>query len=106
MMLTTRTIHYVVVFLFFTLCFLSYSSYSLAQVSIEKSDQNHLLKQEFQRDDLTVQPRNNRVDVTLYGQINRALVYVDDGFQDTWRHVDSDASYDRKWCLRENCKNK
>lgn len=34
----------------------------------------------------------NRFDVTLYGQINRALMYVDDGNQDVLRHVDPDTS--------------
>lgn len=38
---------------------------------------------------------NNKITVTLYGQLNRAMMYVDDGNQDTWRHVDADVSGSR-----------
>lgn len=41
---------------------------------------------------LHVKTRSEKIGVTLYGQINRALLYVDDGQQDAWRHVDSDKS--------------
>lgn len=41
---------------------------------------------------LHVKTRSNKVDVTLYGQINRALMHVDDSHQNTWRHVDADTS--------------
>ncbi len=39
-----------------------------------------------------VKTRSKKVDVTLYGQINRALMLVDDTDQSTWRHVDADVS--------------
>ncbi|MBU0679841.1 MAG: porin [Proteobacteria bacterium] len=42
-----------------------------------------------------IKTRSNKLDVTLYGQLNRALMSVDDGRQDTWRHVDADVSGSR-----------
>lgn len=35
----------------------------------------------------TVKKRSKKVNVTLYGQINRALMHVGDGHESVWRHA-------------------